>query len=196
MGGRHLFAETWGLRMPFPLETDRLILRRFRDSDLGEFLAYRSDPQVARYQGWEIPYGLDEAQAFIDQMKNAIPGTPGKWFQSVIESKSINVVIGDCAFHVMESDKRQAFIGITLSHAYWGKGYGEEASRRLLDYLFSELNLHRVVAECDVNNTASFSLLERLGFRREAHLLENIWFKGAWGSEFHYAMLEREWKTK
>jgi RimJ/RimL family protein N-acetyltransferase len=50
-----------------------------------------------------------------------------------------------------------------------------------------------VVAECDVRNTASFSLLARLGFRREAHLIENIWFKGAWGSEFHYAMLEQEW---
>ncbi len=41
---------------------------------------------------------------------------------------------------------------------------------------------------------ASYKLLERLGFRREAHLVENIWFKGAWGSEFHYALLEREWK--
>ena len=78
---------------------------------------------------------------------------------------------------------------------YWGKGYGEEASRRLLDYLFVELNLHRVVAECDVDNIASFTLLEKLGFRREAHLIENIWFKGAWASEFHYAVLEREWKN-
>ncbi len=166
------------------------------NSDLDEFLAYRSDPLVARYQGWEVPYKHDEAQAFIDQMKIAIPGTPGKWFQSAIELKSVKAVIGDCAFHVMENDKRQAYIGITLSHPYWGKGYGEEASRRLVDYLFSELNLHRVVAECDVDNTASFSLLEQLGFRREAHLIENIWFKGAWGSEFHYAILEREWKWK
>jgi RimJ/RimL family protein N-acetyltransferase len=63
----------------------------------------------------------------------------------------------------------------------------------LLDYLFNELNLHRVIAECDVENIASYRLLERLGFRREAHLIENIWFKGAWGSEFHYAILEREW---
>lgn len=179
--------------MPFPLETDRLLLRKFSESDLNEFLSYRSDPLVARYQGWEIPYGVDEARVFIDQMTQAVPNAPGKWFQAAVELKSLKVLIGDCAFYIMEKDARQAYIGITLSRSFWRKGYGEEASRCLLDYLFRELKLHRVVAECDVENTASFSLLERLGFRREAHLIENIWFKGRWGSEFHYAMLEREW---
>jgi RimJ/RimL family protein N-acetyltransferase len=180
--------------MPFPLETNRLLIRHFNDADLDEFVAYRSDPQVARYQGWDLPYKLETGQAFIDGMKNALPGTPGKWFQAAIELKSSKRLLGDCAFHVMANDKRQAYIGITLARQYWGKGYGEETCRRLLGYLFYELNLHRVVAECDVENIASFTLLKRLGFRREAHLIENIWFKGAWGSEFHYAMLEREWK--
>jgi ribosomal-protein-alanine N-acetyltransferase len=104
-------------------------------------------------------------------------------------------LLGDCAFSVMSNDKRQAYIGITLARPFWGKGYAEEASRGLLNYLFVELNLHRVVAECDVENSASIILLSRLGFRREAHLIENIWFKGSWGSEFHYALLEREWKN-
>jgi RimJ/RimL family protein N-acetyltransferase len=181
--------------MPFPLETDRLIIRQFRDSDLDEFIAYRSDPLVARYQGWEIPYERNAGREFIDQMKNAIPNTPGRWFQAAIELKLPKSLLGDCAFHVMENDKRQAFIGITLARPFWGKGYGEEATRGLLNYLFVELNLHRVVAECDVENAASLMLLKRLGFRREAHLIENIWFKGGWGSELHYAILEREWKN-
>jgi RimJ/RimL family protein N-acetyltransferase len=180
--------------MPFPLETDRLLLRHFRDTDLDEFLAYRSDPRVAKYQGWDIPYERERGLAFLEEMKNTQPGTPGKWFQAAIEILSSKSLLGDCAFHVMANDQRQAYIGITLAHSYWGKGYAEEASRRLLDFLFYELNLHRVVAECDVKNVASFTLLNRLGFRREAHLVENIWFKGAWGSEFHYALLEREWK--
>jgi RimJ/RimL family protein N-acetyltransferase len=182
--------------MPFPLETNRLLLRHFCEADLDEFLAYRSDPQVAQYQGWDVPYELDAGRTFIDGMKNALPGTPGKWFQVAVVLKNSKRLLGDCAFHVMENDKRQAYIGITLARSYWGKGYGEETCRRLLDYLFYELNLHRVVAECDVENIASFTLLKRLGFRREAHLIENIWFKGAWGSEFHYAMLDREWKRR
>lgn len=180
--------------MPFPLETDRLLIRHFRDLDLDDFLAYRSDPMVARYQGWNLPYDSDAGREFINLMKDAIPGTPGLWFQAAVVIKSSKKMIGDIAFHIMEKDNRQAYIGITLSRLFWGKGYGEETSRCILNYLFTELNLHRVVAECDVNNVASFTLLDRLGFRREAHLIENIWFKGSWGSEYHYAMLDREWK--
>jgi RimJ/RimL family protein N-acetyltransferase len=182
--------------MPFPIETNRLLLRHFRDSDLQEFLSYRSDPLVAQYQGWDVPYEREKGLAFIDEMKNAISGTPGKWFQAAIELKSKKILLGDCAFHIMASDVRQAYIGITLARPSWGKGYGEEASRGLLDYLFLELNLHRVVAEVDVNNLASATLLKRLGFRQEALLIENIWFKGAWASEFHFAVLQHEWNRK
>jgi RimJ/RimL family protein N-acetyltransferase len=184
------------MKMPFPLETERLYLRHFSDSDLDAFVTYRNDPQVARYQGWEVPFLRDTGQAFIEEMKNAVPGLPGKWFQAAIEIKPSEEIIGDCAFHVMKNDHRQAFIGITLARDSWGKGYGEETCRRLIDYLFDELNLHRVVAECDAENNASSKLLMRLGFRREAELIENIWFKGSWGSEFHYAILEREWKKE
>lgn len=121
-----------------------------------------------------------------------------RWYNSGMVTKLTHLDDTGRAHMVDMGDKpdteRLAYIGITLARAEWGKGYGEEASRRLLDYLFGELNLHRVVAECDVENAASFALLERLGFRHEAHLIENIWFKGGWGSKFHYAMLEREWQ--
>jgi RimJ/RimL family protein N-acetyltransferase len=182
--------------MPFPMETGRLILRNFQDADLEEFHRYRSDPIVAQFQGWDVPYSLDEAREFLNEMKNAEPAMPGKWFQAAIHLKTNGILLGDCAFHVMSSDNRQAYIGITIAREYWKNGYGEEACSCLLNYLFNELNLHRVVAECDVDNTASNALCRRLGFRQEAHLLENIWFKGDWGSEFHYAMLDREWKGR
>ena len=65
----------------------------------------------------------------------------------------------------------------------------------MLDYLFAELDLHRVIAITDVENVSSFSMLDRLGFRREGHFVENLMFKGQWASEYHYAMLKREWET-
>jgi RimJ/RimL family protein N-acetyltransferase len=102
-------------------------------------------------------------------------------------------MIGDVVFHMMRSDPRQACIGYTLARAHWGQGYATEAVHGLLDYLFRELHLHRVVAECDVLNTASHKLLERLGFRREAHFVDALWFKGRWSSEYHYALLSKEW---
>jgi RimJ/RimL family protein N-acetyltransferase len=180
----------------FLLITPRLIIRPFQDSDLGPFVAYRDDPKVALYQGWNVPYTIDQGREFIERLKTAVPGTVGEWYQAAVEIKSTYEMIGDVAFHVMKSDSRQAYIGYSFSRSFWGQGYATEAVKALLDYLFLDMNLHRVVAECDVENISSIRLLERLRFRREAHFIENVWFKGAYGSEFYYAMLKREWEQK
>jgi aminoglycoside 6'-N-acetyltransferase len=174
------------------ITTPRLLIRRFRDSDLESFIAYRNDPEVARYQGWSVPYLHKSALEFLAEMKDKQPA-PGEWLQLALELRTTGEIIGDITFHLMSADPRQAYLGYSLSRLHWGKGYASEAVRALLGYLFGELNLHRVVAECDVENTASQKLLERLGFRREAHLVENVFFKGQYGSEYHYAILGREW---
>ena len=66
------------------LRTSRLILRAFGPSDVLEFAAYRSDPEVARYQSWETPYPESAAGAFVEEMKDARPGAPGDWYQIAI----------------------------------------------------------------------------------------------------------------
>ncbi len=180
----------------FRLETARLTLRPFTDADLETFVTYRSDPEVARYQGWIAPYSVEQGQAFIEQMKNQAPGVPGEWLQLAIERKADGKMLGDIAFVVHGKEAQQAEIGLTLARAEQGHGYGTEAATRLLDYLFGELKLHRVYANCDVENPAAFQTLERLGMRREAHFVENLWFKGAWASEYWYAMLDREWQKR
>lgn len=175
------------------LETPRLRLRPFCEGDIDAFCSYRSDPLVARYQGWDAPYPRGKAAAFITRMAAALPGTPGGWYQWAVERKAAPGLIGDCTFYLSESEPQQAEIGFTLALAWQRQGYAHEAACRLLEYLFSQLHLHRVTAVCDDANYPSIAVLERLGLRREAHLIENVWFKGAWGSEYHYAILEREW---
>jgi len=102
-------------------------------------------------------------------------------------------LIGDCAFQVRADDERQAQIGFTLSPTSQKQGYATEAVTGLLNVLFGKMRLHRVTATCDVENEASVRLLERIGMRREARFLESVWFKGAWGSEYVYAVLDKEW---
>jgi RimJ/RimL family protein N-acetyltransferase len=181
--------------MTFLLKAERLSLRQFRDSDLEPFLAYRNDPEVAIYQGWDIPYPRAKATRFILHMKLALPN-PGQWLQVAIELASTGQMIGDLGFCIKREDERQAIIGYSLARPFWGQGYASEAVSCLLAYLFEELDLHRVVAECDVKNVSSWRLLERLGFRREAHFVENSFLKGAYGSEYQYAMLGREWRAR
>ena len=173
------------------LETPRLLLRPFADADLEAFLAYRSDPEVARYQSWETPYPRAVAEEFVRRMKNMTVLLPGKWLQLVVERLGQPGVVGDVTLHLL--DRHQAEIGFTLARAFQGNGYASEAVVRLLDYVFDEMQLHRVSATCDAANLASVRLLERVGMRREGHFLDHSWFKGAWCSEYLYAILRREW---
>jgi RimJ/RimL family protein N-acetyltransferase len=177
------------------LETTRLRLRRFMDADLALFMAYRNDPEVARYQGWE---GISEpeARAFIQEQMEAQPGVPGHIFQIAVELKETGLLVGDCALKIAEHDERQAEMGYTLSRAYQGRGIASEAVSCVLEYAFVALGLHRVIAITDCENVASVALLERLGLRREGHFRQNVWFKGKWADEYLYALLQEEWLAR
>lgn len=122
------------------------------------------------------------------------PSSGGEWYQPAIELKSTGEVIGDVAFLRKRQDSRQATLGYTLAQAYWHQGYASEAVRAIMDYLFAELDLHRIIADCDSENSASVKLLERLGFRREAHFIESYRLEDCWGDEYQYGLLKREWK--
>src|SRR5216683_8057742 len=176
------------------LETPRLRLRHFRDADLALFMAYRNDPEVARYQGWE---GISEpgARAFLQEQKEIQPGVPSQWFQIAVELKETGMLVGDCALKIEEHDERQAEIGYTLSRAYQGRGIASEAVSCVLEYAFVTLGLHRVIAITACENAGSVALLERLDLRREGHFRQNVWLKGKWRDEFLYALLQEEWRS-
>lgn len=174
------------------METGRLVLRRLADGDLGAFMDYLNDPEVARYQSWES-YTEGQAREAIERQKGLEPGTPGQWFTFAAELKETGLLVGHVALSVKADEPRQAEVGFTFARGHQGRGLAREAAEGVLDYAFGVLGLHRVVAVTDCENVRSVALLERLGMRREGHFVENIWFKGAWGSEYQYAVLRREW---
>jgi RimJ/RimL family protein N-acetyltransferase len=174
------------------IESARLVLRRFADADLAPLLAYLNDPLVARYQTWES-YTEEQARDVIERQNGLEPGVPGRWFTFAAELKESKALVGHVALSVKEADRRQAEIGFTFAREYQGRGLAREAAEAVLDYAFTELLMHRVVAVADCENERSVALLGRLGMRREGHFVENVWFKGAWGSEYLYALLREEW---
>jgi RimJ/RimL family protein N-acetyltransferase len=178
-----------------PLISRRITLRCFAEKDLPALIAYRSDPEVARFQSWSR---LDEAaaRAFLTALDETEPGRRGEWFQFALVHNETDQLLGDCALLVKADDPQQAEIGYTLARAHQGQGYATEALTTLLDYLFGTLELHRVVAQVDVRNEPSFRLLERLGFRREGHFLQSYWLKGSWIDEYLYALLAAEWRER
>jgi len=176
------------------LEAPGLVLRRFEPRDAEALAAYRSDPEVARHQGWTT-CSLDEAHRFVAGLASLAPGTPGEWFQFAVSETPEGPLLGDCALRRSRTDPRQAELGFTFARAHQGRGLAAAAVRRLLDYAFSTLLLHRVFALVDERNERAQRLLARIGFREEGRFVENVWFKGEWASERLYALLEREWRA-
>jgi [ribosomal protein S5]-alanine N-acetyltransferase len=136
----------------------------------------------------------DACAEFINSQSEKQFGNAGKWVQYAIQDKETNQLIGDCAIKLDQHDIRLAEIGITISHLHQKNGYAREAFTGILDWLFETQNIHRVTEIVDVENAASIHLLKSLKFKLEGHFIENIFFKGKWGSEFQYAMLKREWR--
>ena len=169
------------------LQTPRLTIRRFTLADRPHFVAYRT-----------YPYAIteDRARSLIDRAQILEPGIPGQWFLFGLELAEAHKAIGDCAFLVSQEEPREAEIGYTLDPAYQGKGLASEAVSAVLDYAFDAFNLHRVIAHVDIENARSIALLERLGFRREAHFVRNYWFKEKWIDEYLYATLQEEWTAR
>jgi aminoglycoside 6'-N-acetyltransferase len=173
--------------------TERLVIRRFQAQDASTLAAYRSDPTVARYQSWDSPFTLAQAQAFIDSVGDTNPDTPGEWFQFALVEAATGVDVGDVAAGVDAQDPRLATIGVTLATSAQGRGYANEAVAWLLGYLFLEREKHRVTADCDVRNDHIVALLDRLQMRREAHHLQSASWKDEWVDEYVYALVAHEW---
>jgi ribosomal-protein-alanine N-acetyltransferase len=176
------------------INSKRLVIRNLKPSDLHDFFRYRSNPAVTKYQGFDT-MTLEQAEAFIDSHKLRPFGQPGEWVQYAIENNQTHKLIGDCAIRLDRHDARIAQVGITMSHLEQQKGYATETLTAILDFLFAIKDFHRVVEIVDAENTASVRMLERVGFKKEGHFVENIFFKGNWGSEFQYAMLRKDWEA-
>lgn len=176
------------------IHTQRLVIRNLQPNDFENFYDYRSNPEVTKFQSFDI-MTPESARSFINSQKDKLFGQPEEWVQYAIAEKATQKLIGDCAIK-LDADCQIAEIGITISHHEQKKGYAKEVFIGLLHFLFDIKNIHRVSETIDAENTASVNLLKSTGFRQEGHFIENIFFKGKWGSEFQFALLKSEWDSK
>jgi RimJ/RimL family protein N-acetyltransferase len=172
------------------IETERLVLRLLGPEDVAAFAAYRSDPDVARYQSWDSSYSAADAERLVAAQAGVEFGEPGPWVQIAAVDRATGELCGDCAVRI---EARTAEVGVTFAPATQGRGLATEALRAVVTRLFEQHDIHRVYAQADDRNVAVQRLLERLGFRCEARLVEADWFKGEWTTLRTYAILRREW---
>lgn len=158
-----------------PLQTDRLVLRRFDEDDLEAFLIYRQDWEVARFQGWSM-LSRDQALSFIQEMQIAEIGNLSEWFQIAIAHRYSNLLIGDIGFQICAEDPSTIEIGFTITPLEQGKGYATEAVQALIERLFEIESINKIIGITDLRNQASANLLRRLGMYLEKE--ESVIFRG------------------
>lgn len=175
------------------INTDRLIIRQVEISDAEQIFAYRSDAETNKYQGW-IPNDLEQVEDFIENKVSKEVNVSGTWVQMSLLRKEDNKIIGDIGVLFKDEDDMQCEVGCTMNKEYHGQGFATEALHGVITYLFADLNKHRITSSIDPANIASISLVERLGFRKEAHHIESLFINEEWVDDIIYAILKREWK--
>lgn len=187
------------LRPTYPLETKRLRLRPLGVDDLESLLEYHASPDVHRF----LPMGPMDANVIELRISS------GPWSWTTIEDErdaimlgveliETGALIGDVMLAWVSRTQGCGEIGYVLNPRHAGHGYAAEASNELLRVGFEELGLHRVIARVVDGNEASLALAERLGMRRESHLVKSWhpWWEGDWMDEIHLAILRSEWESR
>lgn len=173
------------------LETSRLIIKPISIEDKNAVFEYRSDAETNKYQGW-IPKTIDDVVTFINKTAKQI-NLPETWFQLVIQEKETLKIIGDIGIHFFDKENKQVEIGCTLHKKFQHKGYATESLKRVIEYLFNELDKHRIITSIDPENISSIELVKRIGFRKEAHFVESLYINGKWVDDVIFALLKKDY---
>lgn len=177
---------------PYPLRTERLLVRVMRTSDAPVFAAYRNDPEVARHQLWDLPYTLDDATELLRGQDAQDDLELGAWTQLAVEHDG--QVVGDVCTHVDETGG-VAEVGFTLAREHQGHGYATEAAGALVADLVERVGVGRVVGELDPVNVASQRVLEGIGLEYEATTLKSFRWRGEWTDNMSYAATAEQWRA-
>jgi RimJ/RimL family protein N-acetyltransferase len=176
-----------------PVRTPRLVLRPFSERDLEPLLEIHSDPAAVRY----VPYPPRDRAAVAAVLDRKVVNTAwraeGDLLELAVTLGSSGELVGDVLLALRSVEHETVEVGYIFAPRHGGHGYATEAVLALTGLAFDGLGARRLLARVDDRNVPSRRLLERLGFRLEAHLVENEWFKGELTSETDYAMLAREW---
>lgn len=192
----HLYNKTqtiessreMGINIYSPIETDRLILREFKKIDIKFAFQYLSDEDVCKYMVFE-PLNFEQTSEYVKRFLKFQKDEQRRYYKFVIIKKDTNDLIGECGININDIGNFDGELVYRLNKQFWGYGYATEAVKRMINFGFNELKLHRIHAYCDIRNEGSIKVLEKAGLQIEGCFREHILVKGVWRSSYLYACL-------
>lgn len=174
------------------LETERLFFRKFNKNDWEDLHDYLSRESVCEFEPY-YPFSMSESK------DEAARRSGLDCFIALCLKENLKL-IGNLYFQLLEPEEFRTWeLGFVLNPDFQGFGYATESCNALIGTLFEKYGARRIVAYCNPKNKSSWNLLERLGMRREGHLIGNVFFKKdsegnpLWNDTYEYAILSEEW---
>ena len=179
------------------IETKRLMLRPFEETDLDLICSIYCDEEILRYTPFD-PLSREQAEDHLHRVIEEWKASPHLSYEMAVILKETGDKIGRT--HILiDPETDTGMIGTMLKREYWRRQYGIEITGALIHYSFNDLRLHRINALCNPANEASWKMLEKLGMRREAWLKQKCRYVKhgvtSWQDELEYAMLASEYQS-
>lgn len=172
------------------LQGKRVRLREFRPDDLNPSLSVVSDDRVTRWLSFDTLTPEQQAERLAGAIERTTHNPRTEYYLAVTTHNNDNL-IGFTRLAL--SGVHAAKLGYAIAADHWGHGYATDATRTMINFGFSALNLHRITAAIGPDNTASIAVVKHLGFTREGRLRDHVFTNGAWRDSDLYAILAHEW---
>ena len=170
------------------MQDARITIRKFEKSDIPKKVEWINNPANNRFLHYNIPLSIEGTERWFDSHQGETTR-----YDAVIEADGVPVgTIGLLSID-RKNSKAEYYIAMGET-AYKGKGVAKEASRLILAYGFEELGLNRIYLFTEADNIAAQKLFERVGFKREGILKQDVYSHGAFADRIAYGFLKEEWK--
>ncbi|WP_118974051.1 GNAT family N-acetyltransferase [Taibaiella koreensis] len=172
----------------FPvLETRRILLREIRPADASAIRAMRASGRVNQFIAREAMATQEQAEVLVVRTIAAFEQQQGIGWAG--ELKDHGAMIGTCGFNSIDYPNLRAEIGGELAVAQWGRQIALEAVSAIIQFGMETMRLHSIEAKVSPANRGAIALLSHLGFRKEAHFRERIWFNGSFSDMAVYTLI-------
>ena len=178
------------------LETERLILRDYREDDFNEYYRLKTDSKTMYYLQDIQLHTKEEAYEDFHKVLEDMSKFDRKFYFMHMELKDSHEQVGSVGYTVMNDTPVGKIVGAGyfIYPKFWGKGYTTEAFRRVLEFAFCNYNVYRVSTGCLAENIGSERVMQKCGLIKEAEHIDHEWHDGKMKTRLEYRLLKREWE--
>lgn len=174
------------------LKTERLILSPIANQNIEDVYKLQSLEETARFNTSKIPNSIDETKMIVENWIAENSKNKITQFTYAVLLNDSNKFIGLIGIKLGKEQYKNAEVWFQYHYKCWHNGYATESLRRILDFGFRDLKLHRIEAGCAIENFGSIRVLEKVGMIREAHTRKLLPLKSGWSDNYGYAILSTD----